>query len=308
MKRFDVVGIGQVCIDYVGKVERYPEAEGRVELEEPITLSGGPTATALTVLARYGLRVAFVGKVGDDDTGRKVTQDLEEEGVDTSFLIVEKNRKTQFSFIPVERQSGRRTVFWSRGSVTPLKPKEIKKGIITHSRAIHFDDLYTEAVAEAARIAKRSNVIVSMDAGNYEEGMGELKGKVDLFIVSLDFLKQYSGEANPRKGIKKLKDFRATVTTVTLGDKGSLTIYDNRLIEIPAYRVEAVDTTGAGDVFHGAFLYGWLQNWEVEHALKFASAAAAVNCLKLGARGGISKNPDEVFDFMRKKDGQKDLT
>ena len=128
MKRFDVVGIGQACIDYVGKVERYPEVEGRVELEEPITLSGGPAATALTVLARYGLRVTFVGKVGDDDIGRKVTQDLKGEGIDISYLTVEKNKKTQFSFIPVERQSGRRTVFWSRGSITPLKPKEIKKG------------------------------------------------------------------------------------------------------------------------------------------------------------------------------------
>jgi sulfofructose kinase len=307
MKQFDVVGIGQVCIDYVGKVGCYPEVEGRVELEEPVILSGGPTATAITVLARYGLRVAFVGKVGDDDIGRKATQGLKEEGVDTSFLTVEKNRKTQFSFIPVERQSGRRTVFWSRGSITPLKPKEIKKGIITHSRAIHFDDLYTEAIAEAARIAKRSNVTVSMDAGNYDEKVDELKGKVDLFIVSLDFLKEYSREANPRKGIKKLKDFRATVTTVTLGDKGSLTIYDNKLIETPAYRVEAVDTTGAGDVFHGAFLYGWLQNWEVEHILRFASAAAAVNCLELGARGGISNSPEEVFDFMRKKGDQKNL-
>lgn len=305
MKRFDVVGIGQACIDYVGKVERYPEVEGRVELEEPITLSGGPAATALTVLARYGLRVTFVGKVGDDDIGRKVTQDLKGEGIDISYLTVEKNKKTQFSFIPVERQSGRRTVFWSRGSITPLKPKEIKKGIITHSRAIHFDDLYTEATAEAARIAKRSNVTVSMDAGSYEGKIDELKGRVDLFIASLDFLKEYSGERNPRKGINKLKDFRATVTTVTLGDKGSLTIYDNRLIEIPAYRVEAVDTTGAGDVFHGAFLYGWLQNWEVEHILKFASAAAAVNCLGLGARGGISNSPEEVFDFMRKKEDEK---
>ncbi|HEX3034326.1 MAG TPA: PfkB family carbohydrate kinase [Thermodesulfobacteriota bacterium] len=303
MKQFDVVGIGQVCIDYLGRVGHYPEVEGRVELKEPITLSGGPIATALTVLARYGLKVAFVGKVGDDEIGRKVTQDLKEEGVDTSFLMVEENKKTQFSFVPVERQSGRRTVFWSRGSITPIKPENIQKEVITHSRAIHLDELFTEAIIEAAQIAKKSNVTVSMDAGSYEEKMDELKGKVDLFIASLDFLKQYSGEANPRKGIKKLKDFGATVTTVTLGDKGSLTIHDDKLIEIPSYKIKAVDTTGAGDVFHGAFLYGWLRNWEIEQILKFASAAAAMNCLELGARGGITKGPEEVFNFMRMKAG-----
>jgi len=286
-------------VDHIGRVLYYPDVEGRVKLEEVTLRSGGPTATALLVLARLGMNVALIGKVGDDDLGMMAIRDLQKEGVDISFVIKEKHKKTQVSFIPVERESGRRTVFWSRGTITPLKTRDIKRKLIAQSKAIHFDELFVEAIVEAAQMAKKSDVIVSMDAGNYEEGIEEIKRKVDLFIASESFMKEYCEEENPSKGIKKLKEFGAKVTTVTLGSKGSITIYNNELIKIPAYSVRAVDTTGAGDVFHGAFLYGWLKGWDIRQALRFASAAAAMNCLSLGAHGGIPKKPEEVFDFMK---------
>jgi ribokinase len=300
MSRWDVVGIGQVCVDYLGKVGYYPHVEGKVELDGVTIRSGGPTATALLVLARLGLKAAFIGKVGDDDLGRILIKDLQKNGIDTSGLIIEKSKKTQFSFIPIEKQSGRRTVFWSRGTITPLKSKELRKELIINARAIHLDELFIEADIEAAKIAKNSGVTVSFDAGNYVEGINEIKGNVDLFIASKDFMHEYTGDHKPINGIKKLKDFQAKVTTVTLGSKGSITIYNNKLIKTPAYKIEPVDTTGAGDVFHGAFLYGWLKNWSIADTLDFASAAAAINCTYLGAQGGIPKNPEDVFDFMKR--------
>src|SRR5579875_1381670 len=299
MSRLDIIGIGQVCVDYLGRVHYYPDVEGRVELEEATIRSGGPTATALLVLARFGMNAAIVGKVGDDYFGEMAIQDLKKEGIDTSFLIREKGKRTQISFIPIEKEGGRRTVFWSRGTITPIRRGDIKKKLIAQSRAIHFDELFVEAVVEAAQIANKSGILVSMDAGNYEYGIEELKGKVDLFIASESFMREYTGEDNPQKGINKLKEFGAKVTTVTLGSKGSVTIYNNELINIPAYPVRAIDTTGAGDVFHGAFLYGWLNSWDIRQTLRFASAAAAMNCLSLGAHGGIPKKPEEVFDFMK---------
>ncbi len=299
MSRLDIIGIGQVCVDYLGRVHYYPDVEGRVELEEATIRSGGPTATALLVLARFGMNAAIVGKVGDDYFGEMAIQDLKKEGIDTSFLIREKGKRTQISFIPIEKEGGRRTVFWSRGTITPIRRGDIKKKLIAQSRAIHFDELFVEAVVEAAQIANKSGILVSMDAGNYEYGIEELKGKVDLFIASESFMREYTGEDNPQKGINKLKEFGAKVTTVTLGSKGSITIYNNELIKILAYPVRAIDTTGAGDVFHGAFLYGWLNGWDIRQTLRFASAAAAMNCLSLGAHGGIPKKPEEVFDFMK---------
>lgn len=300
MSKFDVVGIGQVCVDYLGRVERYPGVEERVELEQLVIRPGGPTATALLVLARFGMKVSFIGKIGDDDMGREVSSGLKKEGIDTSYLITEAGKKSQTSFIPIELHSGKRTVFWSRGGVTPLKPEDVKKEVISRARAIHFDELFVEAALEAARIAKKSGVVVSMDAGGYKDGIDELRGKVDLFIVSEDFMARYSGEKNPRKAIKKLNEFGAKVTAVTLGDKGSLTVYENEMIMTPTYKVDAVDTTGAGDVFRGAFLYGWLHSWNIRKILQFASAASAMNCLGLGAYGGVPENVNEVFNFMGK--------
>ncbi len=300
MSLLDVIGIGQVCADYLGKVRYYPEIEGKVELEEAGIKSGGPTATALLVLALLGLKVALIGKVGDDDLGRILIKDLQKKGIDTSGILIQKYKKTQFSFIPIEKQGGRRTVFWSKGTITPLKSRDIRKELITRARAIHLDELFIEANIEAAKIAKKSGVIISIDAGNYVEGIKELKGKVDLFIASKDFMEEYTGDHNPTNGIRKLKDFRARVTTVTLGSKGSITIYDDELIKTPAYKIEPEDTTGAGDVFHGAFLFGWLKDWSIRKTLDFASAAAAMNCTYLGAQSGIPKNPKEVFNFMKK--------
>jgi sulfofructose kinase len=300
MSRLDVIGIGQVCADYLGRVHYFPDFEGKVELEEVAIRSGGPTATALLVNARFGMNVALIGKVGGDYLGMMIIRDLQKEGIDTSLIIKEKGKNTQVSFIPIEKETGRRTVFWSRGTITPLKPKDIKKKLLTQSRAIHFDELFVEVIIEAAQIAKKSGVVVSIDAGNYEEGIEELKGKIDLFIASNDFLREYSGEENPSKGIKKLREFGAKVTTVTLGSRGSLTIYNNEPIEIPAYPVRAVDTTGAGDVFHGAFLFGWLKGWEIRQILRFASAAAAINCLSLGAHSGVPRSSKQVLDFMKR--------
>jgi ribokinase len=299
MSRWDVVGIGQVCVDYLGRVRYYPKVEGKVGLEEVSFRSGGPTATALFVIAQLGLKVALIGKVGDDDYGRILIKDLQTKGIDVSALIIEKSKRTQFSFIPIENESGKRTVFWSRGTITPIKSKDIRKELITRARSIHLDELFIEANIEAAKIAKSSGVIVSIDAGNYVEGIKELKGNVDLFIASKDFMQEYTGYNNPIDGIKKLKEFQAKVTTVTLGSKGSVTIYNDELIKTPAYKIEAVDTTGAGDVFHGAFLFGWLKNWSIAKTLNFASAAAAMNCTYLGAQGGIPKKPQDVFDFMK---------
>src|SRR3989304_5169133 len=229
MSRLDVVGIGQVCVDYLGKVRYFPDVEGKVEFEDVTIRGGGPTATALLVLAGLGLKVAIIGKVGDDDLGRILIQDLKNEGIDTSGLIKEKSKKTQLSIIPI-------------------KTKDLKKELIAQTRAIHFDELFMEANVEAANIAKKLGITVSMDAGNYIHGINELKGKVDLFIASQDFMREYTGENNPTKGIKKLKEFKAKVTTVTLGSKCSLTIYNNEIIKTLAYKVYAINTTGAGDV------------------------------------------------------------
>lgn len=299
MKRLDVIGIGQVCVDYIGFVNRFPRVEERVEIENLSVLRGGPTATALELLARFGMEVAIIGKVGDDREGILAKTGLERSGVATSYLTVEPGKRSQISLIPVEKQTGSRTVFWSRGTISPLRWDEVPKEAIASARALHFDELHKDAIVNAARFAKKSGVIVSFDAGDYDESMLEMEGYIDILIVSEDFIKKFCKAESPKEALCKLKRFGAEVTTVTMSNRGSITLYRGEFIELPAYSVKAVDTTGTGDVFHGAFLFAWLNRYEIDEALRFASAAAAMNTLQLGAGGGIPQSPEEVKRFMR---------
>ncbi|MEE9252164.1 MAG: PfkB family carbohydrate kinase [Thermodesulfobacteriota bacterium] len=299
MSSFDVVGIGQVCVDYLGVVNRHPSVDERQEITQLSTLRGGPTATALNVLSRFGLKVALVSKIGDDTEGKRLIQELEQESIDTTHLIVEPGKKTQVSLIPIEKHSGKRTVFWSRGTTTPLTAADIPTDILQNTHAVHFDDLYAGAALRAIEAVGKEGLTVSFDAGEYNEAVEYARGDVDILIASVDFMKSYSGGDDPRKCLEKMSEFGAAVIAITLGDRGSITSCGGEIIDTPAYNVSAVDTTGAGDVFRGAFLYGRLMGWEVEESLPFASAAAAMNTLSLGATGGIPESPEAVFAFMK---------
>lgn len=299
MSSFDVVGIGQVCVDYLGVVNSHPSVDERVELTGLSTRRGGPTATALNVLSQFGLKTALVSKIGDDIEGKRLLKEIEAEGIDTAHLIVEPGKKTQVSLIPIEKRTGKRTVFWSRGTTSPLTAADIPTDILQDTRALHFDDLYAGAALGAIEAVGKQGVTVSFDSGEYNEAVEYARGNVDIFIASVDFMKSYSGGDDPRKCLDKMSEFGAEVTSITLGDRGSITSWEGRIIETPAYDVAAVDTTGAGDVFRGAFLYGRLMGWGVNESLPFASAAAAMNTLSLGAAGGIPESPEAVFAFMK---------
>jgi len=304
MGKLDVIGLGQVCIDYLGFIDRLPSVEERVELENLTVLRGGPTATALELLSRFGLNTAIIGKVGDDDEGALAMRDLKKHNIDTAFLVAEQGKRTQISLIPIERGTGRRTVLWSRGTITPVAPDELPTEAIRSAAALHMDDLYIEAAIEAARIAKRAGALVSFDAGDYTPPMKELVGNVDIFIASLDFVKRLCGDIPPRDALVKLKEFKAPVTGITLSEMGSLTLYQGEIIETPAYEVGRVDTTGCGDVFHGAFLYAWLKDWGIERALRFATAAAGMNACALGAGGGMPGSVSEVEVFIEAEESK----
>lgn len=298
MKKFDVLGIGQSCIDILGFIPFFPSIEQRVELQGPTIQRGGPTANALNVLTRFGCKVALMSVIGDDSYGDLLLEELQTEGIDTSLVVRKQGQNTQISLIPVEKNTGKRTVFWSRGPVGSLSDLQIDPEIAQNSRLIHTDDIYVAPAIEIIKAAKKSGVLVSVDLGSLQPGVEKLKGNVDLLITSLEFMKDYTGEEDPRVGIRKLLDFGAEVTTVTLEEMGSITVYDDETIEIPAYSIDAVDTTGCGDVFHGSFIYAWLQGWDIMRTLHFATAAAAISTRSLGASTGLPESAGEVLKFM----------
>lgn len=286
-RHFQVYGLGQCCLDYIGKVDTYPPPDIKCEVSEMVIQGGGPVATALVALARWGVSCAFTGVLGDDFFGAMIKASLEDEGIDTSGILVRKGFDSQFAFIVAEPGVGRRTIFWRRPTGPPPNFEEVNYNIIRRAKVFHTDGLFVEASLAACKAAQEAGVQVVVDAGSLREGILDLARLSDYFLASDTFAKALVGEDRPLDACYELAELGARVVGVTLGPKGYVGLDGARIIERPAYPVEAVDTTGCGDVFHAGFIYGLIQGWDVDRSLDFAAWAAAMVSLKLGGRAGI---------------------
>lgn len=286
-KSFQVYGLGQCCLDYVGKVDTYPLPDVKCEFTEMVIQGGGPVATALVALARWSISCTFTGVIGDDQFGSIIKETLEDEDIDTGGLLVRQGSDSQFAFILAEPGVGRRTIFWRRPTGSPPSPEEIDYSSVCKAEVFHTDGLFTEASLAAASVAKEAGVQVVVDAGSLRGGMLDLARLSDYFLASETFADELVGQGKPLQACYQLAELGPHVVGVTLGPKGYVALDGGRIIERPAYQVEAVDTTGCGDVFHAGFIYGLLKRWKVEKSLDFAAWTAAQVSLKLGGRAGI---------------------
>ena len=293
---YDVVGLGQCCVDYLGVVGQYPNINEKEEVKDLTIQGGGPVATAMVTLSRLGARTAFIGKISDDYFGDLIKESLSSEFVNIDNIVVEKGKISQFAFIAIEKETAKRTIFWSKATVTPLRPDEVNRNLISTTRVLHLDGLMKESSLEAAKYARNAGVTVVVDAGNMREGSFELMKMSDYFIASEDFARQYYNGNNPKAAALELLELGAKSVIITLGEKGSISVSKKSYFYQPAFKVKAVDTTGCGDVFHGAFIFGVLQRWDLNNTMRFASATAALKCRNVGGRTAI---PDlrevEVF-------------
>lgn len=289
---FKVFGLGQCCLDYIGKIVSYPPSDTKCEFSDLVVQGGGPVATALVALRRWGVTCALAGVVGDDQFGPMITSSLDDEGIDTSGILVRHGFESQFAFIVAEPRVGSRTIFWRRPTGPPPNPDEIDFNRIRKARVFHTDGIFPEASLAACKAAKAAGVPVVVDAGSLRNGMLELARLSDFFLASATFANALVGDEKPLESCLKLAELGPQVVGVTLGSKGYVALHKGRIIERPAYSVQAVDTTGCGDVFHAGFIYGLLKKWNVEKCLDFAAWASAMVSLKLGGRAGIPKIED----------------
>ncbi|MEJ2723269.1 MAG: PfkB family carbohydrate kinase [Deltaproteobacteria bacterium] len=207
------------------------------------------------------------------------------------FLRVTPGYTSQFAFIAISKPVGRRTIFWNRGSVPHLKSKDVDLSPFSKADILHLDGLMLEASLEAARQAKALGLTVVMDGGTMREGTQELLSLVDVLIASERFAEPLlrPGEP-PEKCIEALRTLGPPVVIVTLGSGGSIGESDKgETVFQKAFPANAVDTTGAGDVYHGAYIFGMLQNWGMHECMRFASAASALKCQAIGAQNGIPR-------------------
>ena len=295
----NVVGVGQCAWDYLAISNNYPDENSKQELESWDEQGGGPVATALAALTRLGVKCRFYGITGDDDAGNKIRHSLVHEGIDISSLLVREGSFSQSAFIVVGKKDGKRTIFWRRPTGKELTQKELGKDFLTGSCFLLLDGLMKEASCFAAQTAKRLNLPVMLDAGRLRNGMIELARNCDYIVGSERFANDLGWRNDTDEFKKTLRDLGLGHTTITLGERGSVTFLKDEIIHVPAFKVKAVDTTGAGDVFHGGYIYGILKEWPIKKTLTFASAVAALKCLKVGGRAGIP-SLEEVSIFMGK--------
>ncbi len=296
-----MIGLGQCSWDYLAVVDGYPAVDTKKEVLRWEEHGGGPVATALVALSRLGVGCSFFGVVGDDDAGRKIRASLVDENIDVRGLVTRRGSSSQVAFIAVEKGSGRRTIYWRKAAGEELRPDELGEGFPAGSDFLLLDGLMKDVSLFAAARAKEAGVPVMLDAGRLREGMIEAARLSDYVVASEEFARDLGWTGCPEDFRKSAEDLGSGVVTVTLGERGSVTFTGGGIMEIPAFRVEAVDTTGAGDVFHGGYIYGLLRGWNLERTIRFASAVAAMKCRRLGGRSGIPRL-EEVNEFLNRRE------
>ena len=284
----DVLGIGLNATDTLLLVKEFPSYAGKVAFDREMLSPGGQVATAIVACARLGLRTKYIGTIGDDLRGDIQRQSLEGTGVDTSSLIVRQGCPNQTAYIVIDERSGERTVLWQRAECLRLKASEIKREDIASARMLHIDGFDIDAAAHAAQLARQSNIPVSIDVDTIYPGFEAVLKYVDYLVAGSGWPAKWTKEQDPFKALAKIQSaYGMRLAAMTLGDLGSLALCQGRWYYSPAFEVTCADTTGAGDVYHGAFCYAMLAGMPLEKALEFSNAAAALNCTAIGARGHI---------------------
>jgi ribokinase len=301
-RKYDVIGVGYTALDYLGIVPHLPEENHKLEMSGFAVQGGGPTATAVVTARRLGLDAAFIGKVGDDEFGRHMISELKREEIDVSGIVVENGGGSQFAFIMVDERTAARTILWTRGSLSIFDGAEVDTSMIERARGLLIDSLEPAAALAAAEAAQKSSIPVVIDAGTLRDGVEELLPLCDYIVASETFSKQISA-GGYEEALERLLSYGARAAVVTLGEKGCLALSGDGLLTSPGFPVDAVDTTGAGDVFHGAFIFGVLEGWDIERICIFSNAVAALKCRRLGGRSGIPDLEEAVSFLSRRAPG-----
>jgi sulfofructose kinase len=282
----DIVGVGLNATDTLIPVSQYPVSGSKVEIRSASILPGGQVASAMVACQRWGLRARYVGKLGDDAAADLHRAEFARAGVEAK-IITARDCASHQSFILVE-DSGERTVLWKRDERLMLRPEELRREWIADARALHVDGRDTAAAISAAGWAREAGIPVVADLDELYPDVEQLIEKVDYLIVSRNIPGQLTGKSDLRESLMATRlQYGCRLTAATLGQDGVLAWDGHDFCYRPAYRVEVVDTTGAGDIFHAGFIYGLLQRSPLAQTLDFACAAAALNCTAVGARGGI---------------------
>jgi sulfofructose kinase len=300
-KQFDAVGFGLNAVDHLIVVPEYPAFDTKIRLLEHKQAAGGQTATAMVALQRLGLKTAYAGRFGSDAEGQFGFRALREEGVDIEFAEVIEGARNQLAFIIVDERNGERTIIWDRDDRVSYATEEAPLALAERGRVLHVDAHDPPACVRMAKAAHAAGTIVSADIDNIYDGLPQLLPLIDILITSAEFPHRLTGIADERASLVELKArYGCAIVGLTKGARGAVVFCEGQFLEAPACKVPqgCRDTTGAGDAFHGGFLYGLLTSEDIEPSLRLGNGVAALKCRDLGARTALP-NADELTEFLR---------
>ena len=301
-KPFDAVGFGLNAVDHLIVVPAYPAFDTKIRLLEHKQSAGGQTATAMVALQRLGLKTAYAGRFGSDAEGRFGLQTLKDDGVNVDYAEVVEGARNQIAFITIDARNGERTIVWDRDDRLAYRADEAPREFGPMGRVLHLDAHDPPACLRLAQTAREEGTIVSADIDNIYEGLPELLPFIDIMIGSKEFPQRVTGVTDERAALVELKNrYGCALVGMTVGAAGAVVFHQGVFIESSGFEAPngCRDTTGAGDAFHAGFLFGLLNNEDIETSLKLGNAVAAMKCSALGARTALPTK-SELDEFLQR--------
>lgn len=297
-----ILCIGHSSWDITVPVEDYPIENTKYRYNEKYSAGGGPASNAAFVLGKWGMDTVIASSVGSDDFGTKIKKEFQDINVSTDYIETSYDKDTSLSFILINRKNGSRTVF----NVATEHPA-LKKFNYDFTPDIVFTDGHDYGATQNA-LSKYPNAVSIIDAGRVTQELLELCKYIKYIVCSKGFAETVTGlkfdYANPSSLVavyNRLQDkYPNANLVITLEEKGCLYQVGNEIKIMPGLKVEAKDTTGAGDIFHGAFTYGIANGFDMEKTITLANIAAGLSVTKLGSRLSVP-NLSEVLDYYAKK-------
>lgn len=280
-----IVGVGLATVDLISVAPRMDER--MVELSMFSMQGGGAAANSLATAAILGAKTRFFGRMGDDQFGRFVLAGLKDMNVDTSMASVERGKLSPISLVQIDELTRRRKILFTRGDTTPLSPRDLPRRLLDGASLLCIDGYQPALQAVVAEKARAKGITVVLNANHLVGGMGELLALSDIVIGSERFASEFAPSDDVEESLREIIRIGPRVAVITLGDSGAVGLEGTKLVQQEAIDVFVADTTGAGDVFCGAFAHGMMQRWPLEKALPFANAAAGLTCRSLGAQSGL---------------------
>jgi sulfofructose kinase len=310
VKRLDIVGLGLATLDVLVRRSPAGTPSGSSPFDDFLLEGGGPVATALAAASRLGAATGYIGTAGTDFAGECKVLSLTRYGVDVARIARRPGAETQVIIVWVDADTGERSFTALRSwQHDPLRVEELDRTYITGAGYLHLDGTHREAALAAAQWTREAGRKVVLDAATTRSTVGEsmraLIQHVDVLICGSGFAQALTGCDDPSDACRAAVEYGPKTVVQTEGAAGSHTVCPSGTFHTPAFEVDVVDTTGAGDVFHGAYVVGLLKGWDARQVAVFASAAAAMACTRLGGRAGVGSF-DDTMAFCRQRGAHMD--